>query len=272
MKITPDILKFFLSQTDLCYSNYTIHYSWWKTRFRVMEAFRQFIQSQNKTSIRVFDIGFGYGHNLFQMAKEFNSKDIRFFGIDINPDYVEYVKKRADYEGYSNIIEVCQGDIQELAERFSPATFDFIVCSEVIEHLQDPRKAILDCSRLLASGGWVVITTPNARNAISKLAGSLRLKRKQCEAAGPIKREDKASHLGYEHISLKSYREWVRLFHAAGFRIIKIQRGSLVYGYTWLDQKPILAGFLIVLDGLLDKFLPLPQLAFSTIFVLEKLL
>jgi 2-polyprenyl-3-methyl-5-hydroxy-6-metoxy-1,4-benzoquinol methylase len=263
-------LKYFISYTEFYYSSFTAHYFWWKKRFRVLKVFCKFLELKRKTGIRVLDIGFGHGNDLFLMAKEAKNQCVSFFGIDINPEHVEYVQGRIDYEGYSNI-KVYQGEIQGLSSQFLPATFDFIVCSEVVEHLQKPDKAILDFSRLLVPGGWAVVTTPNLRNAISILANLFKIKKKKGNGAGSDTGEGRASYLGYGHISLKNYREWIRMFSHAGLRTLKIYRGPLIYSLAWVDREPILSGLLIALDGLLDRFFPLPQLAFSAVFLLEKL-
>lgn len=268
--LDPITLMLFQFQNDWHYNSYTAHYFWWKKRFRLIEVFRKFLRSSNKTSLRILDLGCGGGYDLFLIAKEIDSRDIRLFGIDINPNYIKYARRRTEYEGCSNIMEFCLVDIRELSERFLPDTFDFIICSEVIEHLQDPKKAVLDCLGLLAPGGQAVITTPNARNAISKFVSCLGLKKRQSEVSVPVDRKDEAGYMDYGHISLKNYRDWAKLFHACGLRIVNIQRGPLVYGCSWLDQKSIVAGLLIALDGLIDKFFSLPQLAYSTIFLLEK--
>lgn len=236
----------------------------------MVEAFSKFLESRRKTNIRVLDIGCGDGHDLFLMAKETKDQNVNFFGIDINPEHVEYVQRRADYEGYQNI-EVCQGEIQELSGKFLPATFDFIVCSEVLEHLQEPYKTILDISRLLVPGGQAVVTTPNARNAISILVNLFKIKKKQYSGIESDTREGQGNFLRYGHISLKNYREWIRMFRQAGLHILKIYRVALIYSHARIDRNPILLGLLIALDGLLDWFFPFPQLAFGTIFLLEKL-
>ncbi len=264
-------LKYFLSHDELYYSSYTAYYFWRKKGFMVVEAFCKFLESRRKTDIRVLDIGFGDGQDLFRMAKAAKNKNrnVNFFGIDINPEHVEHVQRRADYEGYSNI-EVYQGEIQGLSGKFLPATFDFIICSEVLEHLPQPYRAVLDFSRLLVPGGWAVVTTPNARNTMSILVNLLKVNKKQGNGVESNASEDEVSRLGYGHISLKNYREWIGAFRQGGLRIRKIYRGPLVYSLAWIDRKPILLGLLIMFDGLLDRFFPLPQLAFSTIFLLEK--
>jgi 2-polyprenyl-3-methyl-5-hydroxy-6-metoxy-1,4-benzoquinol methylase len=41
------------------------------------------------------------------------------------------------------------------------ATFDGIISTEVIEHLENPRAVFREFRRVLRPGGWLVLTTPN---------------------------------------------------------------------------------------------------------------
>lgn len=51
--------------------------------------------------------------------------------------------------------------VQSLVERYRPATrFDWIVASEVIEHLRDPRRVMRLLVSWLAPGGTLLVTTP----------------------------------------------------------------------------------------------------------------
>ena len=47
--------------------------------------------------------------------------------------------------------------------------FDGVLCTEVIEHLENPTLLIRECARILSPGGVLVVSTP----AISNLAGRL---------------------------------------------------------------------------------------------------
>jgi SAM-dependent methyltransferase len=49
-------------------------------------------------------------------------------------------------------------DITEIPEE--DATFDAILCTEVLEHVPDPRAALLEMTRLLRPGGTLLLTAP----------------------------------------------------------------------------------------------------------------
>lgn len=51
-------------------------------------------------------------------------------------------------------------------------TFDAVVCSEVIEHLENPRQVFRTMRSLVAPGGLLVVTTPNTE-CLRSLAGLL---------------------------------------------------------------------------------------------------
>lgn len=58
----------------------------------------------------------------------------------------------------SNIDLIC--DITQIPE--PDASFDVILCSEVLEHLPDPLAALDEFTRLLKSGGQLILTAPFA--------------------------------------------------------------------------------------------------------------
>lgn len=58
-----------------------------------------------------------------------------------------------------NNIETVFADVESLP--FEGNSFDVIICTEVIEHIHNPSKAVSEMARVLKSTGRVFITTPN---------------------------------------------------------------------------------------------------------------
>jgi len=49
-------------------------------------------------------------------------------------------------------------DVQEL--KFEDETFDIVVCNAILEHVENPEKAIRELSRVLKTGGFIWIEVP----------------------------------------------------------------------------------------------------------------
>jgi SAM-dependent methyltransferase len=53
-------------------------------------------------------------------------------------------------------------------------TFDLVVAQEIIEHLENPRHFLRQCRKLVAPGGYLLLTTPNIEDLYSRLRFLLR--------------------------------------------------------------------------------------------------
>lgn len=49
-------------------------------------------------------------------------------------------------------------DVMELP--FGPASFDFLICNHVLEHVADDRRALAELHRVLKPGGWAILMCP----------------------------------------------------------------------------------------------------------------
>lgn len=81
----------------------------------------------------------------------------RKVGVDLS---FPILKRLRDQEKCLNLVTA---DAQSL-ECFRDGSFDCILCSEVLEHVPSPERAVKSIERLLKPGGVVLITTPNYRN------------------------------------------------------------------------------------------------------------
>ncbi len=122
-----------------------------------------------------------------------------------------------------------------------------VLCSEVLEHIPEPGTLLAEISRILRTGGIAVFTTPNACNAMVRLfKGSVpQHKDPPCQAEGGC---------GYGHVSVLGRREWKRHFKKAGFEVVCVFRGALLFGKKNYDRTPVVVGLYILLDAVLDWF------------------
>ncbi len=65
-------------------------------------------------------------------------------------------------------VEWFEGDLNNQID-WRPGYFDAVICSEVIEHLENPRLTFRTINRLLKTGGRLLLTMPNQENIRSYL-------------------------------------------------------------------------------------------------------
>jgi len=100
---------------------------------------------------------------------------------------------------------------------FSDETFDFILCSNGIEHLEAPFHFVRECFRMLKERGKIVITTPNLLNLKSRVAHLL--VGFNLFTGRPY--NEVAHYQGGDHIYLSDYCELRINLHRNGFRILE---------------------------------------------------
>jgi SAM-dependent methyltransferase len=97
----------------------------------------------------ILEVGSGFGYLTYALHKAgYNAA-----GLDISE---EAINKAIQYFGDYYI----HGDIFQYAETHSESV-DFIILTEVIEHVEYPMKFMYSLAKLLKKGGYIVLTTPN---------------------------------------------------------------------------------------------------------------
>ncbi|MBK6766627.1 MAG: class I SAM-dependent methyltransferase [bacterium] len=97
-------------------------------------------------------------------------------------------------------------DIDRDGLPFAAASFDFVTCLEVLEHLVFPEHALLEITRVLMPGGKVALTVPNIQH-VEYLGQLVRGK-----MPGPA--------ADARHMSVFTHKFIVKLFHQAGMKVI----------------------------------------------------
>jgi ubiquinone/menaquinone biosynthesis C-methylase UbiE len=113
---------------------------------------------------RALEVGPGSGVYLPTLA----AAATEVVAVDIEDAYLDRIRPLE--REFSNL-RLVHDDI--LRSSFSDEYFDLILCSEVIEHIADSRRALAEMRRLLSPSGVLIISTPQKYSPLelfSKLA------------------------------------------------------------------------------------------------------
>lgn len=113
--------------------------------------YRDNVAFQHVTGNDILDAGCGEGITLEKLVKLFPEAHV--VGVDTEPENLEICT--------SHGLPVQKGSLYALP--FADASFDTVLFSEVIEHLDNPEKALTEIFRVLRPGGRVIIIFPNDR-------------------------------------------------------------------------------------------------------------
>ncbi len=100
----------------------------------------------------VLEAGCGIGAQTVLLAK--NSPDARFICMDISKDSLERARRAAEENNLTNVIFE-QADIFNLP--FDEESLDHIFVCFVLEHLNEPLKALLNLKKILKTGGSITV-------------------------------------------------------------------------------------------------------------------
>jgi ubiquinone/menaquinone biosynthesis C-methylase UbiE len=111
--------------------------------------YRDRIAFQYVSGNDILDAGCGEGITLEKLIKLFPAAHVT--GVDTEPENLEICRKHG--------LPVREGSLYELP--FADASFDTVLFSEVIEHLDKPEKALNEIFRVLRPQGKVIVVFPN---------------------------------------------------------------------------------------------------------------
>ena len=123
------------------------NYHWWFVSKNYLV--KEIIKSLGITSPVILDVGMGTGANILALSELGQT-----FGIDAAEQAIEFCKKR----GLKNIA-LCQADKIIHPDK----SFDIIIALDLLEHVPDPVKVLMELKRLLKDDGKIIITVPAFR-------------------------------------------------------------------------------------------------------------
>ena len=142
---------------------------WWSDEIRWVRTLKNLVPGRLKwfdqhidwSGKSVLDLGCAGGF----MAEALTLKGAKVTGIDPAADAIDAAKARARNIGQDITYDVGVGE----ALPYGDASFDAVVCVDVLEHVQDLSKVIDELARVLKPGGMFLYDTIN-RNPLARLA------------------------------------------------------------------------------------------------------
>jgi SAM-dependent methyltransferase len=175
----------------------------------IEEALRRLAASGARTAI---EIGPGSGIYLPLLAELFE----RVVAADVE---AQFLARAREIAAEHDNIEVVAHDLGAPSGR----RFDVVLCSEVVEHVDDPTAALAGLRRLLAPGGTLVLSTPQ-RHSTLEVAGRVAFKPGVVQVVRLVYREP---ILATGHISLMTERELRAAFGLAGLHVAEAHKTGL---------------------------------------------
>ena len=153
----------------------------------------------------VLDVGCSSGY----LAAPLTAAGARVVGVELDPDAAEAAR--------AFCAEVLVGDIESMELPIEPASFDAIVCGDLVEHLRDPTAALERLRPLLRPDGRLVLSTPNVANWAMRLS----------LLAGRWRYTDRGI-LDRTHTHLFTRKTLAETVDAAGYRVIELDHTAPV--------------------------------------------
>jgi len=210
---------------------------------------------------QALDAGCGYGIYSLLLAEA--GYDV--FGIDINEEEIRKASNWASERGVQDRITFQIGDVQNI--RHGDSTFDLIVCSEVLEHLEDPINGARELWRTLKDNGTAIISMPNVACLYGLLQWSYRSSGLRSLLGKPPLTQHQIQHSRFWFGNI------LTILKTVGFQVESIYSTAHL-PYLWdvdrFFEKLVKVSLVMNMDNLLSKLPGFRYLGFNFIVVVSK--
>lgn len=122
---------------------------WWHATRRLMILDLLHRTYSDRTGLRLLDAGCGTGRLLSELGRLGTA-----LGMDVSDEALRFCRERGEDR-------VLKASLAHLP--FPDATFDLVSALDVLEHVEDHVRALLECRRVLRPGGRMFILVPAHR-------------------------------------------------------------------------------------------------------------
>jgi 2-polyprenyl-3-methyl-5-hydroxy-6-metoxy-1,4-benzoquinol methylase len=146
----------------------------------------------------ILDVGCSSGY----LARPLAASGARVVGLELDAAAAAEARQVCE--------DVLVGDVESMQLPFALASFDVVLCGDLVEHLRDPGATLARLRAFLRPAGRLVLTTPNVANWAMRLS----------LLAGRWRYTDRGI-LDRTHTHLFTRKTLVETIEGAGYRVLE---------------------------------------------------
>lgn len=188
-------------------------------------------KSYGSRKLHLLDVGCGNGLISFHLA----SLGHETLGIDQDKKCIQQAQN-------SNSLSTLQFRHLAAEDVDFPERFDAIICSEVLEHVPEPKALLGQLRKLLKPGGLLIVTVPNGYGPRELLVtkpyqwltknspGTLRIVDRFKLALGYTGKTEQSVAENLSHIQFFSRRSLINMISQHNFRLLNFRNSNFIEG------------------------------------------
>jgi 2-polyprenyl-3-methyl-5-hydroxy-6-metoxy-1,4-benzoquinol methylase len=162
--------------------------------------------------LKVLDAGCQTGRLAIPLA----ARGHRVTGMDISPGWLELCRYHCAAAGVE--VDLMLGDVREVTALFQPATFDAVICTELLYTLPRPQEILAGLAKLLKPSGMAVTSHRTRYYMLTTLARYRRL-----DDMAVVARCSEGTILGGQYFNWFDEDELLALYKQAGLRTVAVE-------------------------------------------------
>lgn len=188
----------------------------------IIKNIEEYQGTRKNKEIKILDIGCGRGNISLPLA----SLDYQVLGIDLDKNSIQELNKKNKFSNASFVL-------QDAAKINQKEKFDFIIASEVIEHLLKPQDFLRNIQSLLEERGVIIITIPNGNSLeenIRKFSTRNKLGQRVKRSIKQRMKEETIQALADSpHLHFFSLRQFKKILKSLGYNILVIKNQAAIF-------------------------------------------